>query len=313
MSGRKSRHRSWCFTWNNPDIDSANRIVAWTGREWFRYVAFQRETGDSGTLHLQGYLEVRHPYSVVSLLDRLGTTHVHVEPRRGSQYQAIDYCRKPGGHGFTEYGEPSNQGARADLEDVKHLIDHGADEIEIWTSHFASACRYHRSFTTYRNVRAVHSRYAGGIFKKKRIFWHTGPSGSGKTSKAIYDAARTHGAQSLYIKSPSNGQNAWFDGISSQHRVLILDEFRSDIQYSLLLRILDGYPVSVETKHGSVSICLIEDIYITSNYAPGDVYPNITEIAQREPLYRRLDHILLFKKWTQVCETPQDITTNFRI
>ncbi len=313
MSGRKSRHRSWCFTWNNPDGDAINRVVQWTGQEWFRFVCYQRESGESGTPHLQGYLEVRHPYTVVGCVNRLGTPGIHIEPRRGSQYQAIEYCKKPGGEGFTEYGEPSNQGARADLEDVKHLIDNGAEEIEVWDSHFASAVRYHRSFTTYRNLRAVHSRYTGGIYKKKRVIWHCGPSGSGKTSKAIYDAARTYGAQSLYIKSPSNGSNAWFDGISSQHRVLILDEFRSDIPYSLLLRVLDGYPVSVETKHGSVSICLIDTVYITSNYAPSEVYPNLQIRTQREPLYRRIDQVLLFDRWSDVCPYPSDITTNFRI
>ncbi len=312
MSGRKSRHRAWCFTWNNYTDDSYNQIVRWSGQEWFRYACFQRELGDNGTPHLQGYVEVRHPYSLISLLDRLKTTHVHYEPRRGTQYQAIEYCQKPGGQGFTEYGERAQQGTRADLEDVKHLIDSGASEFEVWDCHFSACVRYHRSFNAYRNICAIRQRYTGGIFKKKTVHYYCGPTKSGKTSKAISDAAREYGPESLFIKSPSNGSNAWFDGLTQQHRVLILDEFRSDIPYSLLLRILDGYPVSVESKNGTVAIPLIESVYITSNYSPDQVYKNIEDLSQRKPFYRRLDNILCFTEWTSVCRHPENITNNYR-
>jgi len=45
----------------------------------------------------------------------------HIESRRGSQQQAIEYCRKEGD--FHEWGSPKNQGDRTDLQSIKRALE----------------------------------------------------------------------------------------------------------------------------------------------------------------------------------------------
>lgn len=69
--------------------------------------------------------------------------------------------------------------------------------------------------------------------------------------------------------------------------VVIIDEFRGDIDVSHLLRWLDRYPVIVEIKGSSLPL-VAERIYITSNLHPLAWYPNLDPLTQ-EALLRRLE------------------------
>lgn len=87
---------------------------------------------------------------------------------------------------------------------------------------------------------------------------------------------------------------------------MIIDEFRSDIKYSNLLRLLDGYPHMVERKGGSQSVDNIEEIFITSNLSPHEVYPRITG-ALREPFYRRINTYEFMDRWREDrCPLPDN-------
>ena len=68
--------------------------------------------------------------------------------------------------------------------------------------------------------------------------------------------------------------------------VVILDEFRGDIDISHLLRWLDRYPVIVELK-GSSAPLVAEKIWITSNLHPSSWYP-LLDAATYAALERRL-------------------------
>jgi Putative viral replication protein. len=51
---------------------------------------------ETGRVHYHVYLEFPKPVTMGKLKKLLGTPWIHIEPRRGSQKQAIDYCRKDG-------------------------------------------------------------------------------------------------------------------------------------------------------------------------------------------------------------------------
>lgn len=96
-----SKSRNWCFTLNNP------KAIPDLRDDRIKYACFQEETGETGTHHIQGYLELRHPLSLTgvrNLTQNCGLDGAHFEPRRGTAEQARDYCRKPGGWGFQELG-----------------------------------------------------------------------------------------------------------------------------------------------------------------------------------------------------------------
>lgn len=87
------------------------------------YACYQEETGESGTYHLQGYIELKYAYSMQGVKGLVkGLRGAHLEPRRGTADEARDYCRKPGGWGFYEHGEFRGNARRFD-----HL-----DDFETW-------------------------------------------------------------------------------------------------------------------------------------------------------------------------------------
>jgi len=104
-----------------------------------------------------------------------------------------------------------------------------------------------------------------------------GPTGTGKSRRAWEEATFE-----AYPKSPTS---KFWDGYRGQENVVI-DEFRGQIEISHLLRWLDRYPVLVEIK-GSSEVLKAERIWITSNLAPEDWYPNVDE-GTKQALLRRL-------------------------
>jgi len=57
---------------------------------------------------------------------------------------------------------------------------------------------------------------------------------------------------------------------------VVMDEFRGAIDISHLLRWLDRYPVSVETKGGSKPLACTT-MWITSNISPREWYPTLDQ------------------------------------
>ena len=110
------RSKYWTWTLNNPTDDEQQSIVDAAGAIGVVYLCFGRETGDSGTPHLQGYTIFANEIRFTTVKNKLGTQRLHVEASRGSAKQNRDYCKKDGD--FEEYGDfpESNQGRRTDLE-----------------------------------------------------------------------------------------------------------------------------------------------------------------------------------------------------
>ena len=107
--------RFWCFTVNNPDGSLDTDLEAWLGNG-LKYAVYQHEVGEEGTEHFQGYLELDRGQRMSYVKKWLPTAHL--ETRRGTQQQAIDYCKKADSRldGPWEYGTPSEgQGNRSDI------------------------------------------------------------------------------------------------------------------------------------------------------------------------------------------------------
>ena len=91
--------------------------------EKMRYLGFALERGTSGTIHWQGYVELKSPTAMATIKVLLGN-NPHIEGRKGTAQQARDYFALPGEKpGETleeakEFGELSSQGKRSDLEQV---------------------------------------------------------------------------------------------------------------------------------------------------------------------------------------------------
>lgn len=84
--------KRWCFTLNNPTEEERSSIVLKLEELSTLYIIGD-EVGESGTPHLQGYVEFSKKIRPVV---PIGITGVHWEKVRGTRNDNITYCRKDG-------------------------------------------------------------------------------------------------------------------------------------------------------------------------------------------------------------------------
>jgi len=82
------RTRSWCYTLNNYTEEERDGLRALS----CAYNVFGYERGDEGTPHLQGYIHFKEKKSLQAVKKVM--PRAHLEPRKGTVDQAVDYCKK---------------------------------------------------------------------------------------------------------------------------------------------------------------------------------------------------------------------------
>lgn len=72
---------------------------------------------------------------------------------------------------------------------------------------------------------------------------------------------------------------------------MVLDDFYGWLKYDEMLRLMDRYPMLVQTKGGQATF-LAKKLLITSNTLPASWYPKISSDSRSTrmaPFYRRVD------------------------
>lgn len=262
----------WVFTLNNPDA-----LLDFSECKWVRYAIYSEEIGANGTNHFQGYIELRSNRRL-SFLQKL-IPGAHFEKRRGTQLEAIRYSSKTEDDSFIagpyEYGSPSKgQGNRSDLLLLKQDLDEGKSLREISNAHFSLFLRHNRSIQSYL---VLNSKQVAR--QPPLVSYYFGFTGTGKSFSCA----------SSYPEAFWLSANNWWDGYSGE-RVVILDDFSGWLPYHFLLRLLDRYPFTVETK-GATRILEANRIILTSNFLPHQLYTKIPDI---EPFLRRISNFVFF-------------------
>jgi len=128
------RFYNWCFTLHEdedhellePRIDQENN---------FKFCVYQLEMCEStGRAHYQGYIEMTEKLSMNQLKTEVFfTNRIHLEPRLGTQAQAIAYCIKKDTRLETPtyLGTPKKPGTRSDLDSMVDAIENGMTAKEI--------------------------------------------------------------------------------------------------------------------------------------------------------------------------------------
>jgi len=129
------KSRNVCFTLNNPELEEISDLLL---NDRSTYIIFGFETGEQGTEHIQGYIEWKDVMRMNEMKNVI--KRAHFEVRRGSQDQAIEYCKKDGD--WYEFGEKKAQGKRNDLLEIKELLDAGGTLEDVADQHFGSYIRY---------------------------------------------------------------------------------------------------------------------------------------------------------------------------
>jgi hypothetical protein len=281
------RSKNWCFTINNPTPDDIPS--EWEG---YRYIIYQEEIGAAGTPHYQGYIIFNNAKRLPEV--KLVHATAHWEIRVGSHQQAKAYCSKestraPGAQ-LVEIGDEPQQGRRSDLNEVRDMIKNNTSMCEIADAHFGSFIRYYKGFMVYKLLCNGQRNW------EPFIVVYYGAAGSGKSKEAF------NSAPDAYWKIPGN---SWFDGYDGQQSIVMDDFYGSWMPFSLLLRVLDRYPLNVEVKGGCVPF-VAKKIILTSNRSPVEWYPNL-DLIQKKALLRRLNLVFFLQpnQRTMVQYIPQ--------
>ncbi len=277
-----SAFRSVCFTWNNPD-----GLIEFEEEEML-YLVYQEEVSESGTHHFQGYCEFKSQCRMNKCKELLGGLGVHIEARRGTQQQAIDYSKKDDTRvdGPYEFGTPRAQGRRNDLESFKDdVLVRGKRKRDMIDEHYPTFARFHKFYDTLVMLNKPERT------EELKVILHIGETGLGKT-RSVYDKFMHD--DDFYI-APVSNDKMWLDQYDGHTKVL-LDDFcgkASKTSLSFLLRLLDRYPVMVPTKGGH-AWWLPNEVYVTTNIYPRDWYDWNTRGEQYKALARRFTTVKLF-------------------
>jgi len=258
----------WCFTLNNPD---ENKNLSWPDK--VRYAIYSLETGESGTRHYQGYLELKHSARLSTV--RKLVPGAHFEPAKGTPDQNIKYCSKAPLAGPYEHGTRPRPGRRTDLEAVTTDIKAGKSIADIAATHTEAFIRFPSGIVKASSLLAPKRDF------KTEVFIICGPTGTGKTAFATRKP-------STFVVTSDMGD--FWEGYTGQENC-VLDEMRgSVVKYSKLLQLMDRYPTTVNIKHGSQNF-VSRRLYLTSNVIPTSWYPKrLHEPVERAAFERRIEH-----------------------
>jgi len=259
----------------------------WVLEKNVEFVTWQREKGAEGTPHLQGYFVTKinakssHGFTMKWIKENLNNK-MHVEKRHGTHEQAVEYCNKkdtrvkgPWTLGeyklLTEAENREDVGARrkATAAEVLKTASEGATEVELWEKYPAHMTHYHKSVKSYMMAKTLGQR------QQPKIVVLYGPPGTGKSHRAT-KLADAVGPAYRWQSSPSGA--VWFDGYDPiNHKVVIMDDFKGGMPYTMLLRLLDRYPMHVEGK----GVCVPSTLAGSSSPATTRRTSGISRTARR--------------------------------
>ncbi len=289
-----SRHRHFSFTQNNYETtDMADAVPC-------RYMVYGKETGASGTPHLQGHVCFENKKRINPVIKLMPGCHIAVSK---APEKSIAYCKKgeQTKEEWEEHGTAGpNYGLNADVTERGEAprfnqkgIDNGggAEEQARWKA-IRLAAEEGRFDDIPEDIRFTQDlcidRHRQRGLKKRKLEdteekhqWYYGASGTGKSRKA-----RTENPDA-YLKNC----NKWWDGYEEHETVLIEDfDKKHDVLGHHLKIWADRYPFHAEVKGGGTGTIRPKTIIVTSNWHPEDIW---TDERDLEPILRRF-HVTRF-------------------
>lgn len=262
---------SFCFTDYLPNnIENGYEKIYEEYKDVIRGIAWGLETcPTTGRKHNQAYIQM-FKQCRFSAIQKMIKSKAHFKVMKGSIIQNEDYCKKEGN--YKKIGLFVSRGYRSDLHNIKDDLKNGASLYDIMENYTGDYIRYHSGIEKMKKL----------IERKKSAHWRDvevtalyGKAGSGKTSHVI----KKHGYDNVFIwDSKMASTDFWghYDG----EDVLLIDDFNGWVQYSYLLRVLDGHQLHLNIK-GSGTFARWTKVYITSNNMGYRWYKSIGENLSR--------------------------------
>ncbi len=279
---RFHRGRNFVFTLNNPTTmelkfwKRLQRKASFRKRLNVRYVSFQMEHPEGGTLHLQGYVELSKRIRAGGVVKQFGS-RVYFANRRGTQAQAIAYTKKEAsrvGGGLSGDGGEAKKLGRDKLAVVAAALQYGSNLQELSEDYPVSFIKYGAK------IRSYALNQMGTRFDAPEVIIYYGPTGTGKSA-----TARKNWPDAYWVPQPRAG-GWWWPNYMGQQTVII-DEFANQFKYHTMLRLLDRYPFDLQEKGSNMQLAsTTKRIVFTTNIHPHQWYHNKSQ-ADKAPLRRR--------------------------
>lgn len=268
--------RRFVFTVNNYTSDDELGILELEKSPKVKYCCYGREIGESGTPHLQGYLEVASPCRISGISKIIPRAWIGVA--HGSAIENQKYTGKD--LDWISFGTPMpGQGFRSDLKTAMRMVEEKTPKIEIMREIPTTYARYPKFVQEYQNLLEKEETRDFRVIET-HVLW--GEAGTGKTKTAHNSCA------GLFTVNPEDSFP--FDGYDGEEGILIDDFQGQGISHQFLLRILDRYQLRVNVKGGH-RYARWTKVWITSNKPPMAWYPGGLSPA----LERRLSDVTEFR------------------
>lgn len=300
------QRQAYQLTINNPEENGfPHDIIKRTLVERFatlQYFCLADEIGEQGTYHT-------HIYAFFGSRVRFSTIKkhfppAHIEAANGTHKQNRNYVRKEGRWAdsdksetsvpgtFEEWGTmPTSKGKDVLMDDLYNMVSDGLTDGEILAENH-DYVKYLDTIARLRKTLLI-EKYKGHRRLDLKVHYISGATGTGKT-RGVLDK---EGDANVYRVTDYDHP---FDSYDMQP-VLCLDEFRSSLKMTLMLDLLDIYPLELPARYANRVACY-ETVYIISNWALEDQYREVQDShpATWKALLRRIHTVTVYDSNGQI-------------
>lgn len=281
------RSRGWLITLPYKKDESVYKIkYVMTILSKYKTYAFQVEKGgNTGYLHYQIYVE--HSQAIRFSTLKAAFPHAHLETRIGSKKQAWDYCTKED----TRLHGPWTSGIKPEEEDKlkkreQYLIDigNGMSDRELLLKY--PGIFKLQEVVQFRSILGV-DLYAFNREVTVNYLWGLSRTGKSSYVHSLYDNKDIY-VVSDYERDPFGS----YDG----QKVIVFEEFRSDIPLKNMLQYLDRYPCKLPSRYVNKQ-ALFTEVWIISNWNLDFQYMQ-TSVDDKQAFINRVKNVYLVTEKT---------------
>lgn len=277
----------WCFTYNNAP-------EGWEPAEGSEvaYMTWQRERGEEGTEHIQGYVRFKTKKRMKTVKRWFDVNEMHLEPARGSEKDNKEYCNKsntridgPWEYGVYDKDVGGKQGKRSDLEEIANKLTEGASIKKIAEEHASSYIKFHQGIEKLRDIVQPMPPMEREV--TTTVLW--GRTNTGKTHRA-----RTQ-LPEIYDVKP--GRDPWGNYVGQDS--ILFDEFdynRWTIQEMNMF--CDKWRCQLDCRYKD-KYAEWKKVVICANSDPQTWWPG-TNMMLKEAFWRRLNIIEVLNREQEI-------------
>ena len=309
-----TQSRKWMITINNPQTCGLDHHRILELLQLFRpdYFCLSDEIASTGTYHTHIFLYSHSPMRFGTVKRRFPPAHI--DKANGTAQENRDYIRKEGkwaetakaetrvDGSFVEFGSmptPAEESAPKMFQLLQDVTD-GFTTVEIIKNNPGFAFKG-RDIDSLRE--SLQSEQYRTESRELKVHYLYGDTGTGKT-RGIF--AKHPAAEICRLTDYGGRTGLRFDAYHGQ-KVLVFEEFHSQVPIEAMLNYLDVYPLMLPARYNDRVACYTV-VYITSNIPLDEQYQDIQryKLETWRAFLRRINTVTEYRRGLPPREVPHD-------